>query len=330
MVRRIHASDGGADPGVPDRFLAINGTSRKEVLAEIAHELRGTVIGSDTSVLATEGVGRSGTSTSGRPRILVFTALPIEYGSVLQHLNDISIHDANRGWEAGSFVASGNLPCEVLAIETGSENARAAAVVSAALQSYEPDIAIYTGIAGGLATKGLTHGEVIVPPFVHHYGAGKDQTEIDGFGQRPRTRYVSKRMRVVAQRVARRGTWHKRIKDQKGIRTVPKVRLEPMASGDLLLKSTTSSSYRILRSSYEDAVAIDMESGGFLASADEFPNVQVAAVRSVSDLLDDKDSVTDAHHQPIAAAHAAAFAFELVSEAVTSASSNAPQGREAA
>ncbi len=305
---------------IPDQFVVVNDTSRAQV-ADVAE--RALRCGVRANAEGSVGPSVHGTSTlrptsdSRRPRVIVFTALSLEYKVVRQHVEGVRTFDRERNWEIGTFGTTAGQEVDVLLIETGPENARAAAVTAAAIENFRPLAAIYTGVAGGLARKGVKPGDVIVPPHIYHYGTGKGDTELGQFGQRPRARSATKRMRFAAQRVDRRDGWRGRLRSGLAEQR-PKATLEPMASGDVLVKSTISDVYTLLRLAYEDAVAIDMESGGFLASVDEFPEIEAAVVRGVSDLLDDKNPEADEQRQPRAAAHAAAFTFALLDEVVTS------------
>lgn len=319
---------------IPDRFVAVNGAARERVADVVELALQVGVEAPAQALpdrpqfpAAVTTLGRM--SGSDRPRVIVFTALHLEYNAVRAHLSDVQSYDVERNWEVGAFRTDAGVDCEVLLVETGPENARAAAVVSAALENFKPVAAIYTGVAGGLQNKGVRPGEVIVPPHVYHYGTGKADTELGEFGHRPRGRSTTKRMRLAAQRIDRQDAWRGRIKGGQGD-APPSATLEPMASGDVVVKEKTSEIYKLLRLVYEDAVAVDMESGGFLASADEFPDVESAVVRAVSDLLDDKQPEADEQRQPRAAAHAAAFTFELVDEAITSMTKGGPVEEEIA
>jgi nucleoside phosphorylase len=317
---------------IPERFVVVNATTRAHVAeaAELALHA-----GVETKVERHNAASGDHASTSilgamsasRRPKVIVLTALPLEYKAAREHLCDVRAYDRERNWEIGRFRTNAGDEVDVLLIETGPENARAAAVTSAALENFRPIAAIYTGVAGGLGKKGVKPGEVVVPPHVYHYGTGKGDTELREFGQRPRGRNATKRMRLAAQRVDRQNSWRERVKGEAAQQS-PRARLEPMASGDIVVKSKTSDVYRLLRLIYEDAVAIDMESGGFLASVDEFPDVEGAVVRGVSDLLDDKNPEADEERQPRAAAYAAAFTFALIDEAVTSITKGGPVADE--
>jgi hypothetical protein len=79
-----------------------------------------------------------------------------------------------------------------------------------------------------------------------------------------------------------------------------------------VVKSLASETYEMIRSNYDQAVAVDMESSGFLFAASLWPGVESAVVRGVSDLLSDKNLERDAERQPEAARRASAFTFELL------------------
>jgi tetratricopeptide (TPR) repeat protein len=65
---------------------------------------------------------------------------------------------------------------------------------------------------------------------------------------------------------------------------------------------------------YGDAVAVEMEGHGFLLGVHMSEPTQGIVVRGISDLLNDKDEANDDKWQPVAASHAAAFAFQVLSK----------------
>jgi hypothetical protein len=116
-----------------------------------------------------------------------------------------------------------------------------------------------------------------------------------------------------ARAVARRGRWLERIKPAPP-QPPPAALVKPIAAGGKVVADDRSRTARLLAQSCGDAVAVDMESHGFLHGAYANEGVSALVVRGVSDLLAGKDEDSDRQWQPIAARHAAAFAFELLAD----------------
>jgi hypothetical protein len=91
----------------------------------------------------------------------------------------------------------------------------------------------------------------------------------------------------------------------------PKVFLKPIVSSEYVLGSRTSAEFQTIFNAYSDAYAIDMEGYGFLLCANR-TRTPAIVVRGLSDAIEPKRPGDDERWQPIAARHAAAYAFEVV------------------
>ena len=86
----------------------------------------------------------------------------------------------------------------------------------------------------------------------------------------------------------------------------------PAVSTEAVSASKTSALEAHIAQHYGDANIVEMEGFGALFAADREGKPAIV-IRGVSDMADKKDPATDKVRQPVAAAHAAAFAFELLS-----------------
>jgi nucleoside phosphorylase len=240
------------------------------------------------------------------PRVVIFTALPVETAAVTGHLRDLRAVRLERDVHQQGIFPDG-LGWDVLVVETGAENQAAALETQATLFYFEPAVALFVGVAGGFEEKGIAEFDLVVPPRVEYYGAGK---AADSFTARPRQQSPTRYLIGAARQVTREGAWLRRVEPAPEEPTT--VHLEPLASGDHVVKSLDSETYELIRSNYDEAVAVDMESSGFLFAASLRAGVESAIVRGVSDLLSDKNLERDADRQPEAARRAAAFTFELL------------------
>lgn len=236
----------------------------------------------------------------------IFTALPVETAAVAAHLTDLRAVRLERDVHRRGVFPDG-LGWDVLVVETGAENQGAAVETYAALLHFEPAVALFVGVAGGFQKKGIAEFDLVVPPRVEYYGAGK---AADSFTARPRQQSPTHYLIGAARQVEREGAWLRRLDPAPEEPTT--VHLEPLASGDHVVKSLDSETYELIRSNYDQAVAVDMESSGFLFAASLRPGVESAVIRGVSDLLSDKNLERDTERQPEATRRAAAFTFELL------------------
>ena len=259
---------------------------------------------SEASELAAQRVAPRGTR-----RVVILTALSLEYKAVRDHLNNVR-EQTHRGtvYEHGEFAASDGSLWEVCIAETGAGNAGAAMETERAIAHFDPEIAIFVGVAGGL--KDVSIGDVVVATKVYGYESGKAQRE---FLTRPQLHETAYELQQRARAEAKREDWLKRV--GKGTRRRKfRVFVEPIASGEKVLASHRSTFFRFLRDKYGDALAVEMEGWGFLDAIHANQDVRGLIIRGISDLVDGKGKADAAGSQARAARHASAFAFEVLSK----------------
>ncbi|NES00607.1 MAG: 5'-methylthioadenosine/S-adenosylhomocysteine nucleosidase, partial [Symploca sp. SIO1B1] len=106
------------------------------------------------------------------PRVVILTALPVEYRAVRTHLIYLEedIHPLGIIYERGKFITSSQ-EWEVGIAEVGAGNAGAAVEAERAIAHFQPDILLFVGIAGGI--KDAQIGDVVVATDVYGYESGK-------------------------------------------------------------------------------------------------------------------------------------------------------------
>lgn len=92
---------------------------------------------------------------------------------------------------------------------------------------------------------------------------------------------------------------------------VPQVFVKPLAAGEKVVASRRSVVYHFLRTHCTEAVAVKMEGHGF-SQAVHRTRVRGMVIRGISDLIEHKAVADASGSQKRAAAHAAAFAFEVL------------------
>ncbi len=241
------------------------------------------------------------------PCAVILTALPVEYEAVRTYLKDFQekVHEGTI-YELGRFQ-SGDWSWEVAIAEIGMGNPGAASAAERAIAFFRPRLVLFVGVAGGL--KDVQLGDVVAADKVYGYEFGKVDTT--GFKTRPNVYNTTYALDQRARAVARRQDWLKRLPlplpDP-----APKVLVGPIAAGEKVLASTTSETWNLIKQSYGDALAVEMEGHGFLAALHANQRVEALIVRGISDLIDGKQEADIANSQESAAKHASAFAFEIL------------------
>ncbi len=241
-------------------------------------------------------------------RVVILTALSIEYRAVRAHLTNLREH-THRGtiYEEGEFSASDGSLWRAYIAETGPGNSAAARETERAISHFEPEVVLFVGVAGGF--KDVAIGDVVAATKLYGYESGKAQRE---FLPRPQVHVSAYELQQRARAEAKREDWFKRVAARP--RKKFKVFVGPVASGDKVLASHRSSFCAFLRKNYGDTLAVEMEGWGFLESVHANADVRALVVRGISDLLDGKAKADAAGSQDSAARHASAFAFEILSK----------------
>lgn len=238
-------------------------------------------------------------------RAAVLTALPVEYKAVRRHLAELKeiLHPKGTVYEIGMFG-----DWQVLITETGQGNPNAAVETERAIASFSPDVLLFVGVAGGI--KDVALGDVVVATKVYGYEFGKDDKT---FLSRPAFGQVSYSLEQRATAESKKTGWTERVFDKEE-NFKADVYVKPIAAGEKVVSSTRSDTFKFLRSNCSDAIAVEMEGLGCLAASRANEEVKAIIVRGVSDLIDGKEQSDQQGSQEIAASHAAAFAFEILSK----------------
>jgi nucleoside phosphorylase len=245
-------------------------------------------------------------STAG-PRALIVTALQVEFRAVCEHLEEMEEvkHEEGSIYTRGLFTARG-VCWEVFVVEAGTNNARAALETERAIREFDPRLALFVGVAGGL--KDVRVGDVVAASEVYNYESGK---EAESFQPRPKVGESSYPLVQRARAEARSSEWTHRIKNRQPGHD-PQVRVGPIAAGEKVLANTQGPAYQRIRSQYGDALAVEMEGSGFMVAAQANTRVDALVIRGISDLIDGKSEFDSRGWQDVASRHASAFAFETL------------------
>lgn len=254
-------------------------------------------------------------------RAFFVTALLLEMRAVRAHLTDMGSVLGRNGtvYECGSFSDRGGEWLVVVA-ETGAGTHPAHNIASDAhvvFGSFE--VQILVGI-GGSRKEDAPIGSVVASDKIYWPYGGKVTAE--GFLLRPTSFPLDARLIGLAKKVRRDGEWPTRIVAPRGgslpaiesypTQFPPEGLVAPIASIEAVLDYEKSELEQLLVRGYGDTHVVEMEGFGavYAASAERTPSI---VVRGVSDMRQKKSPGADKILQPVAAAHAAAFAFELLS-----------------
>jgi nucleoside phosphorylase len=237
-------------------------------------------------------------STQDSARVVVLTALPVEYRAVRAHLRDRvrRSHPTGTEFEVGVLPGAGG---RVAIAELGQGTIDAALAVSHAVELFRPGAILFVGIAGALHDD-LRIGDVVVAVRVYAYQSGTVSDA--GFLARPRSHDADRELEQRARVVAR---------DRPDS---PPVYFRPVAAGDVVLNSRTQPLSEQLERHYNDAGAIEMESAGMVRAC-HVCRVPALVVRGISDRADGAKEIVDAGgSQPLAARNAADFAVAVITD----------------
>lgn len=235
-------------------------------------------------------------------KALIVTALAVEREAVARHLSNSrqERHAASTEYLTGNFLS-----WRVCVAQVAPGNSSAALETERAVQHFHPDLALFVGIAGGV--KDVKLGDVVAATKIYGYEGGADR---EHFQPRPEV-FLSSYPLVQEAHIAARGhEWRSRIHHASPF-PVSDVFVGPIAAGAKVVKSSRGTVATLLRESYGDTLAVEMEGEGFMRAA--YTNqVDSIVIRGISDLLDGKAEADKSGSQKVASDHAAAFAFELL------------------
>lgn len=268
-----------------------------------------------------------------RADALIVVALAIERQAVREHMIDVEVtRTGSSTVDLGTFETIRG-PLIVAVLETGPGNIDAAIATGSAIEDLEPSSLLMVGIAGGI--KDVAIGDVVASSKTYWVESGKVANDREAAGKtellhRPDFAPVSKRLVHTARAVVADARWPTGAHGKGGTRVgggIPAALVAPIAIGEKVWGASAAEFVRGVRRSFSDAVAVAMEDVGVLRSAYD-RGCDAIAVRAISDLLDNKSQTDEGDGQSLAAANAAAFAFELLALDLRLAMATGPDPRD--
>jgi nucleoside phosphorylase len=254
--------------------------------------------------------------------VVIITALRDERDAVVEHLVDHRRHTVEDTiYDVGAFQGQYTV-WNVAVCEVGPGNANAAVHVERARQAFSPSYILFVGVAGGL--KEVDRGDVVAAPEVCNYEFAREG--LDDVEPRPQTFQSAYRLVQRARAVAASGEWRRFIKQASQVRT-PGAHVKVIAAGEKVIAHRQAEIAKYITKYCSRAVAVEMEGYGFLNAA-HIGDTKSVVIRGISDLLDDKNPDNDRLWQPVAARHAAGFAFAMLHDLEHSRTPTSPEQRQ--
>lgn len=243
------------------------------------------------------------------PCVVIFTALQVEHRAVCKHLPRFT-EESYKGtiYNRGTFMTI-NQVWDVVVTCINAGNSGISAEVERAIERFSPRVILLVGVAGAMKQE-LKIGDVVVGTKIYKYETGKALAH--DILPRPDVNKSDHALVERAKAVAQKLDWLNRIMLD-SVDAKPSVFVEAIASGEKVIASSQSPIYKFLKINYDDTYAVEMEGFGFLEGARRNSDVKAIVVRGISDKLDKKAQADASGSQQIAAAHASAFAFEMIS-----------------
>lgn len=254
-------------------------------------------------------------------KALLLTTVPVEGHALTVHLNSVEKVTAGNGllYQVGVFSDPAG-DWHVVHVITQPGNTDVASAATRAHADFGSfDVQMFVGIAGSLKSD-VPIGSVVVGLQVHNIHAAKVDNE--GSYNRAGAYPAAPHFLYAAQMLIQDADWFNFIRSPKNV-TLPSEEAYPkpyppnafikdIASGEQVVAGGKSSIYLNIRKDFNNAAAVEMEGYGAMAAAHREGTAAII-IRGISDMCDGKSEATDAERQPVAAAHAAAFAFALLS-----------------
>jgi len=227
--------------------------------------------------------------------VLIVTALRLEMEAVISQMgvveelktaNDVICHSAQKG----------NI--RYLAAEIGVGNVVSSTETASLITELKPDMALFVGVAGGV--KDVDLGDVVIGSKLYYVEGGKETEETVRL--RPEARNIN---RYLDQQS--RAFLHSEVVASLEFECV----LGPIASGERVVGSSKAPLAKLIKDSFSDAIAVEMEGYGFMAAASQ-THINALVIRGISDELDNKSESDESGSQERAAANAASVAFALI------------------
>jgi adenosylhomocysteine nucleosidase len=189
--------------------------------------------------------------------------------------------------KAGCTFYTGSLNgADIVLLQSGIGKVAAAVGTSILLESYQPDVVINTGSAGGFDAS-LNLGDVVISTEVRHHDA--DVTafgyEIGQMAGQPAAFAADAKLMSVAEQALAQ------MKDKHAVRGL-------ICTGDAFVCSAERQAF--IRTHFPTVIAVEMEAAAIAQACHQF-NVPFVVVRAISDVADKESPMSFEEFLPLAA-----------------------------
>jgi tetratricopeptide (TPR) repeat protein len=195
---------------------------------------------------------------------------------------------------------------DILLGQIRAENIESAIEAERAISYFQPDVILSIGLAHGF--KDVQICDVVAATKVYGYEYGRATGK--GFQTRPEVGQSTHMLIERARAEARNTDWYRYLLSIRSESQTPKVFVAPLAAGEKEI--TSSSKYgHFLENYYNDTIALDTSSSGFLRATYSNSHVEALIIRGIASTVTVSDSIASRQK---AAYHASAFAFTVLSK----------------
>ena len=244
---------------------------------------------------------------------LVVTAVELEHTEVRNRLLNVAPVRTGDIRMLRGEVPGGHINWTVYLARAGMGNATSAALVGLAAGSLHAHLVAFVGTAAGLKPADQSHLDVVVASRIHNPYVGKQVPTESGSKLlgRDKTYVVPAPLVAVVNACIADSRWTSSVRSQYYNAEHPHAYVAPIVSVEAVQTDPNGPVMQEIRSRFQDAAALDMESFGLAAGADVH-DIPVLAVRGLSDFVGDKAKAGNDDLQPRAAGNAARLLRDIL------------------
>ncbi|MEU8116922.1 helix-turn-helix domain-containing protein [Micromonospora sp. NPDC048947] len=244
---------------------------------------------------------------------LVVTAVELEHTEVLNRLVNVERVRTSDIWMVRGEVLGDHINWTVYLARAGMGNATSAALVGLAARDLHANLVAFVGTAAGLKPAEHSHLDVVVGSRIHNPYAGKQVPTVSGsmLLGRDKTYVVPAPLVALVNACIADSKWTPSARSQHYNANQAHAYVTPIVSVEAVQVDPDGPVMREIRSRFQDAAALDMESFG-LAAGSDIHDLPVLAVRGLSDFVGDKAEAGNDDLQPRAAGNAASLLRDVL------------------
>lgn len=244
---------------------------------------------------------------------LVVTAVELEHTEVRNRLLNVERVRTGDIWMVRGEVSGAHVNWIVYLARAGMGNATSAALVGLAARDLQANLVAFVGTAAGLKLADQRHLDVVVASRIHNPYAGKQVAGESGSKLlgRDKTYTVPAPLLALVNACIADSAWTSAPRSQHYDSKHAHAYVAPIVSVEAVQTDPDGPVMQEIRSRFQDAAALDMESFG-LAAGSDIHDLPVLAVRGLSDFVGDKSEAGNDQLQPRAAGNAAGLLRDIL------------------